>query len=62
MFMTQETVHTMLKTKDVMRLLRVSSNTVKRWRDSGRLPYTMFPAKTARYAKADIERILKEGI
>jgi predicted site-specific integrase-resolvase len=57
-----ESVLTMLTSRDVMNMLNVSMATLHRWRKSGKLPYVEFPKKTYRYSKADIDKILKGGL
>lgn len=51
-----------LTTNEVAALLRVQPETVRRWRDTGRLPaIAVGPRRLARYAAEDVEKLLTEG-
>lgn len=48
----------LLTRKDVARLLKVHTETVKRWQRAGRLKACVLSATVVRYSRADVEQML----
>ena len=48
-----------LTSKDVTALLGISLRTLQRYRDEGRIPFSLM-GRTCRYRLTDVERIMKE--
>jgi excisionase family DNA binding protein len=55
-------VNTFLRKADLARLLQVSRRTIDRWISNGRFPRGRRIGGTKRWLRADLERILGEGL
>jgi predicted site-specific integrase-resolvase len=59
--MAEENILTMLTTPDVKQMLGVSQMTLFRWRKAGKIKGVKYKG-VFHYFRADIDRILKEGM
>jgi excisionase family DNA binding protein len=53
-----ETKDELLTRREAATLLKVHTETIKRWQKNGRLPALVLGPTTVRYRRADIERFL----
>lgn len=60
--MSTEIVTEMYTTKETMKILGISKETLNRWRKSEKIKSFEFPSQHYRYPKQEVERILKEGL
>jgi excisionase family DNA binding protein len=49
----------LLTTKQVAELLQVATDTVRRWRYAGKIPFVRLGHRTVRYRREDVQKLSK---